>query len=903
MRSDRPNHNPLTLPSRRLSLLVRVSAASLVLATVLAGAGADDDAMTGMQSEAVIESRPLTQQEQQFFESKIRPVLVANCYSCHSAQSSKLRANLLLDTRDGLLRGGDLGAAVVPGDLDASLLIKALRYDDEDLQMPPKAKLSEAVIRDFEQWVTMGAPDPRVDVVGTIDGGGPAIASYSMDIEKGRRFWAFRAPLKPETPKVSDSAWPLREVDRFTLASMEARSVRPVADAERGAWLRRVTFDLTGLPPTPEAIAVFDKDRSAKAYETVVDRLLASPAYGERWGRHWLDVARYAESSGKESNVLYPHAWRYRDYVINAFATDKPFDEFVREQIAGDLLPASDPTDRAENLIATGYLAIGPKSHSAQNARQFAVDVVDEQIDSMSQGILAVTIACARCHDHKFDPIPQKDYYAIAGIFASSTTAFGTERGPGNRHTAPLIELPADARITNGPSMPTQRRSIIATAADRLKQESERTAEAAKVARESGEGLNQINLAKVRNLRDQSSLLGTILERFDEEGHPTAMNRVAMGVAESKRMVDAPVLTRGEIDKAGERVPRGFVQVLMSDEAPAITEGSGRRELAAWLTSRENPLTARVWMNRVWLHLFAKGIVPTPDNFGMSGLPPTDQRLLDWLAVRFMEEGWSTKAMLRELTLSHTYRLAAVGDAKNQEADPENLTLWRFPTRRLEAEAIRDSMLAVAGTLQLTPPVGSPTNFGEGSMRGGDQRLLSLLTTNEPVRSVYLPIVREELPQSLEVFDFAEPSFVVGDRAETNVATQALYLMNSPEVMATADAFADRLLAMKGSEADRIVRAFELSFGRRPTGAEVAASREFMKEFAKDLVAEKGSAPSSKGSAANENRPGQRLRERMKDRANRGDASPSVAAPSNERAAWSAFCQAMFASGEFRMLN
>ncbi|MDZ4753867.1 MAG: PSD1 and planctomycete cytochrome C domain-containing protein [Phycisphaerae bacterium] len=856
----------------------------IVLGCVLTPADADD-AMN--EAGAVIEELAPTAQELQFFESKIRPVLVTHCYSCHAADAKRVRGNFLLDTRDGLRKGGDLGPAVVPGDIESSLLLRALRYADDDLQMPPKGKLDGSVIAEFERWITMGAPDPRFTDAGIISGGGAAVSTYGVDLEKGRSFWAFRAPIKPAVPPVVATAWPLNTVDHFTLAAMEEAGVAPVADADRRAWLRRVTFDLTGLPPTLEDIAAFERDTSAGAHAAVVDRLLASHAYGERWGRHWLDVARYGESSGKESNVLYPHAWRYRDYVINAFHTDKPFDLFVQEQIAGDLLPSQDATDRAENLIATGYLAIGPKSHSAQNPRQFAADVIDEQVDAMSQGILGLTIACARCHDHKFDPIPQKDYYAVAGIFASSLTAFGTERGPGNRHVAPLVELPESADIPNGPSMPAQRRSLIAAAASKLKAEYERGAEQAQMARENGRE-DAVNRNRLRNQRDQSAILETVVERFDADGHATAINRVAMGVVERDRPVDAPLLTRGEIDKPGERIPRGFAQILMTESTTPVTEGSGRRELAAWLTADENPLTARVWANRVWLHLFGKGIVPTPDNFGMGGLPPTDQALLDWLAVRLMEHDWSTKALVRELVLSRTYRLAADGNAANQALDPENNTLWRFPGKRLEAEAIRDTMLAVAGTLRTAPPIGSPVNFAEGALRGNDQRQLLDLTGNDPVRSVYLPIVRDQLPESLDVFDFADPTFVMGDRAETNVATQALYLMNAPDVMSAADAFAARLLALDGSDADRIVAAFELCFARRPQGPEVSASRAFLKDFVKAMPATADATGESSGRRA-----GRRMRDR---------AAPRPAA-SSETAAWSAFCQALFQSGEFRTLN
>src|SRR5579884_1414937 len=380
----------------------------------------------------VVKDAPPTADQVAFFEKKIRPVLADSCFSCHSKESGKSKGGLLLDTRDAVLKGGANGPALVPGEPNKSLLIKALRYHNENLHMPPKGKLPDAVIADFEQWVRMGAPDPRT---------GGAVARHDIDIEKGRRFWAFQPPRKHAAPRVRDTAWPRSDVDRFLLAAMEAKGVKPVADADRATLLRRVTFDLTGLPPTPEEVDAFVNDKAPDAYEKVVDRLLASPRFGERWGRHWLDVARYAESSGKEVNINYPQAWRYRDYVIRSFNDDKPFDRFAREQLAGDLLPAANDRQQAEQLTATGFLAIGPKSHNERLPLHFELDVADEQIDATTQAFLGLTVACARCHDHKFDPIPQKDYYALAGIFRSTETCYGTVPLIQNRHPSPLLTL------------------------------------------------------------------------------------------------------------------------------------------------------------------------------------------------------------------------------------------------------------------------------------------------------------------------------------------------------------------------------------------------------------------------------------------------------------------------------
>ncbi|MDZ4830762.1 MAG: PSD1 and planctomycete cytochrome C domain-containing protein [Phycisphaerae bacterium] len=904
MRSNRP------LPFLFLSLTVMFIATGL-------GASADDEPMQDMQGMSGGETAPakeLTERERQFFENKVRPVLVEHCYGCHSSDATKIRGGFLLDTRDSLLAGGDTGAAIVPGKPNASPLIKAVRWTDEDFAMPPKKKLPDEAIRALEEWVAMGAPDPRFSAGGTLDTAGPAITTKTWDIEKSKDFWAFKPPVKPTVPTVARGDWPTSDIDRFVLAKMEAHFLAPIADADRRTWLRRVTFDLTGLPPTLEEIAAFEKDPSDGAFEKVTDRLLASSAFGERWGRHWLDVARYAESSGKENNVLYPHAWRYRDYVVASFNADKPYDEFLREQIAGDLLVAKDANDRAENLVATAYLAIGAKGHNTQNPRQFIYDVVDEQIDALTQGTLGLTVACARCHDHKFDPIPQKDYYAIAGVFLSSSTQFGTYQSPGNRHASTLIRLPKEAQVVDGATMSAERRTLLARAQDRLADEATKAADNAQAARQKGESKDAVNMFKVVQLKAQANTLDSILERFDSEGRPTTENRVTMGMLDGQRVIEANILQRGEIDKPAERVERGVVQVIAGEWVPEMpSDGSGRLELSQWIANARNPLTARVWVNRVWLHLFGKGIVPTPDNFGHSGVAPTNPELLDFLATRLIDEHWSTKQLIRDIVLSRTYRLSSAYNKANADKDPDVIWLWRMPKKRLEGEAVRDAMLASAGTLDRTVPNGSPINFAEGAMRGGDNKLFAQLTQeSRPIRSVYLPIVRDKVPEVLDVFDFADPAFVTGDRDETNVATQALYMMNSPEVMQAADAFTDRILAGKGSDAERIGKAFEIALGRKATSQEILASREFVNDFKKTLA--KDPAPNaSKDSAGggDERGPLKRVRDRMaQNRAmNGGDrgAEKNTQLSSSESAinhkAWSAFCQSLFQTAEFRTID
>ncbi len=789
----------------------------------------------------------------EFFEMKIRPLLATHCDKCHSAKSERIRGGLRLDTRARVLEGGDSGPAIVPGDPDASLLIRAVRYEDEDFEMPPKGRLTADQIHDLEQWVKMGAPDPRDEpsTISTV-----ATPATEVDVAKGREFWSFKKPVAHPAPSVKDEKWPSCDIDRFTLAAMEQQGVHPVKDADPAALIRRLSFDLIGLPPTPEEVSAFTKDHSAAAYERLVDRLLASEQFGERWGRHWLDVARYAESSGKEVNVLYPHAWRYRDWVIDAFNDDMPANRFLAEQIAGDLRPAKDATDRANSIIATGFFAIGPKGHNTQGVPQFVADVVDEQIDAMGQAMLGMTIACARCHDHRFDPIPTRDYYAIAGIFASTNLQYGTARTAGNRHGDELIALPAGADVPNGPVMPREVRSVLLAARER----------SSRIAAEEAKPSDGVSAFQKNSARQTVAVIDDLFTRFDENGNANQSNRLAMGLVDGKP-IDVSVLVRGEIDQRGDVVPRGFLQVLSDESTPRITKGSGRAELAQWVASDSNPLTARVFVNRVWLHLFGAGIVATPDNFGTSGRAPSHQELLDTLAVDFMKDGWRTKGLIKKLVMSRTYQLSSTLDRANEKIDPEDVWLWRMPHKRLEGEAIRDAMLACAGTLDLEPAVGSPVGAIDGTMRGADAIGAQYLQAPSTKRSVYLPVVRGQLNETLEVFDAADASFVSGDRDETNVPAQALYMMNDNSVVAAANAMGNRLRRECDDDAERIERGFLLAFGRKPRGSEVSAARSFLRDFAKS-------------------------------ESSRADSDNNLTVR-----AWTAYCQALFQSAEFRYLD
>ncbi|MEM7145479.1 MAG: PSD1 and planctomycete cytochrome C domain-containing protein [Verrucomicrobiota bacterium] len=802
-----------------------------------------------------------TQEEIAFFENKIRPVLAEHCYKCHSEDADKVKGGLLLDTRAGTRRGGDTDHAVVPGNVVESLLLTAIAYEDEGYEMPPKYQLDEAVVADFRKWIEMGAPDPR-------DGEAAEVAS-TLDIEAGREFWAYQKPERPVVPEVADAeGWVRSDIDRFVLAELREHGLEPAEGAKRLTLLRRIYFDLTGVPPSIEELREFVQDESPNAVEKVVDRLLASEQFGERWGRHWLDVARYAESSGKEANNTFPYAWRYRDYVIDAFNEDIPYNEFIREQIAGDLLPYDDEAEQARLMTATGFLAIGPKSLNENNPRQFKADLVDEQIDTMTQALLATTVACARCHDHMFDPIPTTDYYAMAGIFLSTDTYFGGASGIQNRQATDLLWVPG-AEVQTVPGTRLSRDAVLGLERQlaQVQREQSELQEKAAQARRGGQALDPADQQRFLRTRGIVGALEARLKAVDDNGEP---HPYAMGVWEAQYPRDAAVLVRGEIEQPAQSVPRGLVQVLMEPgEEPEIPSGSsGRLELADWLASEENPLTARVMANRIWHHLFGRGLVSSVDNFGSTGQAPSHPELLDWLAVEFMESGWSVKALIREIVLSRAYQQASDYHVANYEKDPDNVYLWRATKRRLDAEAIRDAMLTVSGNLEEERPIGSPVARAGDGVVGGRQVSEANLALDGGYRSVYLPIVRDLVPDALEAFDFAEPSLVTGSRDVTTVPAQALYLMNNDFVQEQAESLARRLVRDGGRDgAERLRNAFLAVYSRPPTEEEGRKAKKFFDRF----VAEA----------------------RMEDAT--GDEAGRLALVS--------FCQALLASAEFRYLD
>jgi hypothetical protein len=768
-------------------------------------------------------------QDMAFFEKKIRPVLMKHCYECHSSESGKAKGGLLVDSRHGLQTGGDTGPAIVPGNAEESLLLRAIKHEDPDLEMPPKSPaLPKSMIADFEFWIKSGAHDPRESTVQVAE-------RPPLDVKSGREFWSYRKPRSQPVPTVNNQTWAKRPLDSFVLAQLEKYSLPPSPDAKPGILLRRLHFDLTGLPPTPKQMTTFvhgwrDVAQRERLLEKTVDALLKSPRFGERWGRHWLDVARFAESNGRESNLTFPHAWRYRDYVIDAFNADKPYDRFIMEQIAGDLLPAENDAERAQLHIATTFLAMGAKGLNEMNKLQFAADLVDEQLDTVTRAITATSVACARCHDHKSEPFSMEDYYALAGIFKSTQTHFGTWIDSENNNSSDLIRLPnvPGQLIPNKPLPAAQVQELKASRA-KLNAEEKKQNEYIAKAREEGRDIGNEGFKLLANalriIWTRGGIEGQLMT-VDDQGRALPLS---MGVTDSPKVQEAMLLNRGEITQPVKAVKRGFPAVLKIQGVEPAAKQSGRLELAQWLTHPENPLTSRVIANRIWKHLFGVGLVRTTDNLGFSGERPTHPELLDHLAQEMIRQDWSIKALIREVVLSRSYRQSSGYREDCFEKDPDNRLLWRANKRRLDAEVIRDAMLAVSGELDVTRRPGSLVTEINGqsvSLIGFNQALPADLDGSLR-RSVYLPVLRDQLPDVLELFDFAEPSLVTGHRDVTNVPMQALYLMNGPWVQARAAAVAARVSQEKATRPARLRRAFILCFNRPPEAAETALAESF----------------------------------------------------------------------------
>ncbi|MBI1900704.1 MAG: PSD1 domain-containing protein [Planctomycetia bacterium] len=811
-------------------------------------------------------AEPAEQSRIEFFEKQIRPVLADNCYNCHSANTNS-KGGLRVDDRNGLIHGGDRGPAVVPGDPEKSLLIQAVRHAHAEVKMPPMKHLSDDQVADLTQWIKDGAAWPKVHAELPTSDPDPEYAGLR------REHWAWQPLRKPKTPNVNDASWPRDDIDRFVLAALEAKGLAPVPDADPLTFIRRVTFDFTGLPPSTDEAEEFvaaweaaDPDARRLLLEKLVDRLLGSPAYGERWGRHWLDVARYGESTGSARNIPYPHAWRYRDYVIDALNSDKPYDQFLREQIAGDLLPAESQRQRDEQLIATGFLALGVCDVNQRFKVRFVMDNIDEQIDTVTRAVLGLTVSCARCHDHKFDPIPLTDYYALAGIFHSSQRCAGVRNkmgGGGLDYYDTAMLLPLGSQEQDDGKIAEQVEQAKAELAQ---------ARAQVLTLQEGPDQNAGGPEREKELAAARKQVAKVQSALVALADPAARGPVALGVRDASTVGDTEIRVRGEAEQLGPVVARGFLTVFDVPGKPEINPNqSGRLELAEWLVSKHNPLTPRVMANRVWQHLFGRGLVSTVDNFGVTGDAPSHPELLDHLAIRFIENGWSVKKLVRAVVLSRAYQLGSEAPAVNVAADPGNRLVWRHSPRRLDAEEIRDAMLAAAGQLDLHRPEGSPAkDFKVVELRnnGPEAERLAAQCLASKCRSVYLPLVRGLTPHALGVFDFAEQGMVTGRRDTTTVATQALFLLNDPFVRQQSQALTDRLIGQSDlDDADRIALAYRLALCRPATAAEIDRAKRYLAEY---------------------------------EAAAREEGTPSA---DPRAAAWASLCQAILASAEFRYIR
>lgn len=971
-----------------------------------------------------IEAEEISEQDLKFFESKIRPVLVERCYSCHSAGADEIGGRLRLDSREGVLQGGESGPAIVANKPDESLLISALRYDGTE--MPPEAPLSEAEINHFVEWIRRGAPDPRLAKKAEV----AETPAFELSREE---HWSFFPRSPGGLPAVKDPSWVLEPLDQFVLARLEEAQLQPTQEAEPRRKLRRLYYDLIGLPPTFDEIIAFENAVAADprgAWSAQVDELLSRPQFGERWGRHWLDVARYGESNGDDGlgrNASFPQAWRYRDYVIEAFNNDVPYDQFLAEQIAGDLLPADSAEERNRQLVATGFLAIGAKPAAAMN-NNFAMDVVDDQINVISTGVMGLSISCARCHDHKHDPITIQDYYALAGIFTSTETLYGRAADEGlTAPPTPLHELlaqwnvdePEPVLLKETPQFPDdygqkidlpkpQIHESLRDKPEKLTAEGEVAFTPEVFARVDQSGLrgelpepstdysvafwfkndmgnsdrpitaylfsrgpagdekvgdhlgiggthekertgklflyngsatkqsvagntvipsgtwnhlvlvrkeDEVRLylngvpqpefsGKVPSTLGESKtfVLATRTDKFaplkgnvaefalfdraiatDEiqmlhgaSGQPRGVVKpppigLAMGVRDRDKAADCKVHVDGETGKQAAVVARGFPQAFQSagwdPEVQFGETGSGRLQLVNWITDPLHPQTARVMVNRVWMHLFGQAIVSTPNDFGVYGSRPTHPELLDYLAQRFVDEGWSVKQLIRHIVHSRTYQLDSVASDTLMQADPDNQLYGRHRRRRLDAESLRDSLLHAAGNLDLAPRQGSDVestvaliNWPPGASTNLHQESLH--------RSIYLCMLRHAPPPELAAFDLPDFVNVVGQRNESTLPTQSLFLLNSPIVIEQAETLANDLLEDDSENQTRpFIEGYRRVLQRDPTSEEVGRANVYVQSMQSQLMA------------------------------------AAVEEDQALRRAWASWCQALLASNEFRFVD
>ncbi len=787
-------------------------------------------------SATAVQAQGRAEDPETFFELKIRPVLAGTCFNCHGEK--KVSNGLRVDSREALLKGGEHGPAIVPGDPKRSLLIQAIRYAHADIKMPPDKRLPDEVVADFSAWVQRGAVWPKTSATRAFQAHG---------------HWAF-GPVNKVSPPPDPGDWSENPIDRFVSAKLRERNLRPVGPADKRTLIRRVTFDLIGLPPTPEEVDAFLADDSAGAFAKVVDRLLASPHYGERWGRHWMDVARYADTAGDNADYPIPEVRLYRDYIIDSFNADKPYDQFVQEQLAGDILAKQGLRDKyAERVVATGFLALSRRYATAPYELWHLT--LEDTIETTGRAFLGLTLRCARCHDHKFDPVTREDYYALYGFFASTQfpwaggEEFASMKKP-REHFVPLLppdeaaprlaahrerlqQLEAEIQRTEKDDPLAKRlaelnRQIQAKSKPIQEREKENAdsvkAKLAELQKER-DGVNGQLLAKLNPLRGELANLRKTNLPADLPGF--------YAVQEGKPL-DMYVHLRGEVEQRGPIVKRSVPKFLAGDRPLNVPEGSsGRLQLAQWLTRPDNPLTARVMVNRLWQHHFGKGIVTTPSNFGVRGDGPTHPELLDWLAARFVESGWSIKAAHRLILLSKTYQLASSHDEANAAKDPANRWYWRFDRRRLDAEAIRDALLAVSGKLYRKRPGPHPFPPIDKWTWTQHTPFKDVYPSNH--RSVYLMTQRFQRHPYLALFDGPDTNTTTEQRATSTVPQQALFLMNNPFQAEQAEGLARRLMAASADPRRRIVLAHQLAWSRPAKPSEVERGIGYVEEYSKQL--------------------------------------------------------------------
>ena len=756
---------------------------------------------------------------EKFFEAEVLPILKAHCFNCHGGEK-KIQANLNLTTREGVLKGGDSGSAVDLKDTAESVLLQAINYDG--LEMPPKGKLPQAQIDTLTKWVQRGLPFSKAASV--VKHGPPQVD------DEARRFWSFVPVKRPDVPAVKDAGWVHAPTDAFILAKLEAAGLSPAVDASKTTLLRRLYYDLIGLPPTSEQTATFLADTSPNAWEKVVDELLASPHYGERWGRHWLDLVRYAETNSFERDTAKPNAWKYRDYVIQSFNTDKPYDQFLREQLAGDELDEVTP----ETIIATGYYRLGQWDDEPADREQAYFDELDDVLATTGQAVLGLTVNCARCHDHKIDPFPQRDYYRLLG-FLHGIRRYG--------HDSQRVIAPAEEQAKQAEEIARHRKRL-----EELKKQRAAIEELIRPHLAGGEvddfKHEHLRLSLLRKHTPKHVSKPKVDEYRDlwkeqrelEEKKPASLES-ALAVLE-RPAPETFVLLRGSHQAHGEKVTPGFPAVLGNADAtitkPPHGDTSGRRRaLAEWLTRPENPLTARVMVNRIWQHHFGRGIVRTASDFGYRGTPPTHPELLDWLATEFIAGGWRLKPLHKRLVMSHAYRMSSQPNEAALTKDPENDLFWRFNLRRLGAEEIRDAILAVSGNLNLK--AGGPSIYPTipqevlaGQSRPGDGWFTSS-PEEQTRRSVYVHVKRSLSLPILATFDAADTDSPCPVRFTTTQPTQALAMINSDFLNEQAAVFAENIQKRSGSEpAQLVAKVLERVTQRAPNEAEIDRGVKFL---------------------------------------------------------------------------